>query len=86
MPYFWAILVYVRFIEKGTVTFSPALMGGGLGSHAQLVGGIWVTFSRARVARLQLTNAIVSTASQSSLFLLINLLCAVNKDCGEVRG
>ncbi|KAJ6898020.1 hypothetical protein NC652_024749 [Populus alba x Populus x berolinensis] len=57
-------------------------MGGGRRSHAQLVGGR-VTVSRARVATLQLTNAIVSTASQSSLFLLINLLCAANKDCRE---
>ncbi|KAJ6981045.1 hypothetical protein NC653_024433 [Populus alba x Populus x berolinensis] len=59
-------------------------MGGGRRSHAQLVGGR-VTVSRARVARLQLTNAIVSTASQSSLFLLINLLCAANKDCRASR-
>jgi hypothetical protein len=42
------------------------------------VGGIWVMYSRARVTRLQQTNAIVSTASLSSLFLLSDLLSGVN--------
>ncbi|KAL3582848.1 hypothetical protein D5086_017180 [Populus alba] len=41
-------------------------------------GGIWVMYSRARVTRLQQTNAIVSTASLSSLFLLSDLLSGVN--------